>query len=60
MSGQLHSIADLLLRTEPVGSKYMGLVCGEEKCISYSGCDFQDCCIMFPVFRSLLMNCKNV
>ena len=37
VSGQLHSITDLLLRTEPVGSKCMGLVYGEEKCISYSG-----------------------
>jgi len=37
VSGHLHSITDLLLRTEPVGSKCMGLVCGEEKCISYIG-----------------------
>ena len=37
VSGQLHSITDLLLWTEPLGSKCLGLVCGEEKCISYSG-----------------------
>jgi len=33
VNGEFHSITDLLLRTEPVGSKCIGLICGEEKCI---------------------------